>query len=389
MATPLSILLPSVESPINPTPLFHLPLPFDIKEDQAEIDRESVRPILEWQIGPALDRLGSEPRRVWRLYSRLCEGGSQMASVTKNALKSICGVDIDDESAALIVSAYRLTSDDPTTIEDFILDIKGGLNPTRFDLVRDTYRLISKAASNPKQFVKTAKALFNPLGHPRSTELGADKILQEFCTYWASNPSEGVEMIEWEYYYAGISAGFESDERFERMMFGCWPGLEKKEDGSQESKTGDAGRRTDLELARCEVMRDKRKLAGRVKLLEALVNDSRTFRSALDLCLLRHPPPPSPPAQQPLWTRTYLCNIISQMYALVGYTISTTDEDEQLINSLYRRVLKEAGFRGLEVNGKGGAGGGGVMELETSLRNALRRECNFLEYRIVARVAQM
>ncbi|KAI8915290.1 hypothetical protein DFJ77DRAFT_362693 [Powellomyces hirtus] len=393
----LELVLPSTQSPIKPTAEFQLPLPSDYEyllNSGISLDRAAAAPTLRWQICPAFDRIAatSSKRCVLEAYRRLCDASALSAGKSKEQMvidifRDICRVELTLENAKLIVSGYQLDPANPSTAEQLILDLKGGLSPLRLGLVRDVYNLITRTASQPSHFKQTAKALFKPLGHPRvrSGEIGADRLHTQFCTYW--NGREGgkegeegvVELIEWEYYYAGVGASIEGDDFFEKMILGCWPDvINETGDLEDTKKTGTGGRepsKPQLGLAEYQM---KKKVATNIRKLDMLVSESRTFRTALDLCIMRNPPPPAPPAQQPLFSRPYLRFLISEMYELVGCGLTSNDDDEQLLESIYRRVLKESG------NGRGG----GILELEWALRSALRRECNFMEYKIVARVAE-
>ncbi|KAI8817880.1 uncharacterized protein EV422DRAFT_603701 [Fimicolochytrium jonesii] len=123
------------------------------------------------------------------------------------------------------------------------------------------------------------------------------------------------------------------------------------------------------------VLQDKRSVARGVRMLDALVKDSRTLRTALDLCVLRHSPPPTPDlpppppnnrAQNqhaqtsPLWSKPYLHLILSELLSLVSPSPITKAEEDQetVLESLYRRVLKEVGIKGAYPGGAGGVGTG-------------------------------
>lgn len=159
---------------------------------------------------------------------------------------------------------HRSCYPDPSTVENFMLAIKGGLASSRLDIVRDAYRLILTKSGNPKQFLRTAKTLYNPLAHPRvrSGESSTDRILQEFLAYWTSGTVKTldgtVELIEWEYYYAGISQTIERDDSFEKLMLECWPGLLRESAG------------VTIPDGYSVAGKYKRLLASKVKRLEAL-----------------------------------------------------------------------------------------------------------------------
>lgn len=105
---PITILLPSQESPVVPTPPVQLPLP----QNALDVQQAAVAPILLWQISPAIDRVAALSSRkiISELYSGLCAGNEAgpIVNLVQDVLKRICGVDLTDETTALIVSAYDL-----------------------------------------------------------------------------------------------------------------------------------------------------------------------------------------------------------------------------------------------------------------------------------------
>ncbi|KAJ3160428.1 hypothetical protein HDU86_000762 [Geranomyces michiganensis] len=391
MAPTVELVQPSPQSPIKPSGDFILPLPQDYQfllnaEANATASRAAVAPTLRWQISPALDRISAAGSRrcVLELHRLLCSPLQPDTTREQHviaAFKTICGVELGAQNVEMMVTGYQLDSNDPSSVEQLILDIK---------VLRDVYTFITKStAGQPKSFAKIAKTLYNPLGHPRvrSGEIGADRLLNQFCSQWDGGDDGSVELIEWEYYYAGVGSSIDGDEFFEKMIMGCWPGLLAAGGGGGggggaeggEPKSRKSRYMSGLPLGGQADYRAKKKLATSFRKLDALLLEPQTFRTAMDLCIMRNPPPPSPPAQQPLFSRPYVRALIAELYDLVGCRLSPgSDEEEQMFESIYRRVIKEAG-----------PGSKGVQELEWTLRSALRRECNFLEYKIVARTADL
>ncbi|KAJ3182380.1 hypothetical protein HDU87_008544 [Geranomyces variabilis] len=392
MGPTVELVQPSPQSPVKPSGDFILPLPQDYQfllnaEANASASRAAVAPTLRWQISPALDSIAAtgSKRCVQDLHRRLCTPLQPDVTKEQNVIavfKDICRVELGPQNAEMMVTGYQLDADDPSTAEQLILDIKGGLSPLRLELVRDVYNFISKSAVQPQNFTKTAKTLFNPLGHPRvqSGEIGADRLHNQFCSQWDNAADDGsVELIEWEFYYASLGSSIDGDDFFEKMILGCWPGLLSSQNtAGMDLKNRKSTYMSGLQLGQADY-RAKKKLATNFRKLDALLLEPQTFRTAMDLCIMRNPPPPSPPAQQPLFSRPYLRALIAELYDLVGCRLNPgSDEEEQMFESIYRRVIKEAG-----------PGQKGIQELEWTLRSALRRECNFLEYKIVARTADL
>ncbi|KAI9015035.1 hypothetical protein BC832DRAFT_185966 [Gaertneriomyces semiglobifer] len=289
------------------------------------------------------------------------------------------------QDARIITTAYDLDSQDMASIEEFILAAKGGLPAIRLHLARDTYNYIANSCNNTTKFLETARKLFHPSGHPRvqSGETDAGRLLQEFRTYWSgygAKDDENIELIEWEYYFAGVSAGVDSDEWFAKMVQGCWPGMMQVKE-TERRKTLPALKAQGIQPQVAE----KLKLASRIRRLSALVNDPRRFRTGLDVCLIR-----KPSSAESMYSRPFLRDLVSELYSLVGYSSSSTAEEEQIFEGIYRRVLKEAGIQGKDLLSGTPAGRPrqeGVTGLELYLRTALKRECSFLEYMLFAKTA--
>jgi len=135
-------------------------------------------------------------------------------------------------------------------IHRLILRIGGGLSVKRLELVQNTFKmLINNEVTTPSNayiLLKDAKAKFSPNEHPRvkSGELTPEQVLYRFLLFFEPDRPDGViELIEWEYYYAIISAEISQDSFFEKQMVQCWPGLQVYDKYKQTPKLNNKRRR--------------------------------------------------------------------------------------------------------------------------------------------------
>ncbi|KAI8821694.1 uncharacterized protein EV422DRAFT_615039 [Fimicolochytrium jonesii] len=300
---PLPLPLPPLLSPLLFTPdtdsLSPTHAPATPTTTPAQL-RDALAPLLTLQIGPALDRaLGHDPRAVGRLWKGVVDsrvereaGGSggvreRVARGLVESVKRVCGLEILEENAKMIVEAYSLDTgvvDGMDTAEAFILDLKGGLSTTRLTLLHTLHALITShctsqpliqpdtSTSHPdlppppttsqrptKTFLQAAQSLFTPAAHPRvrTGHVSAEQMRAEVFGYWRRGKSRGGSRVgldldgdgknattttninvreeeitpaDWTYshlstpYTSAYSAAHD-DEAFERILVLCWPGL--------------------------------------------------------------------------------------------------------------------------------------------------------------------
>ncbi|KAI9204497.1 uncharacterized protein BJ171DRAFT_599287 [Polychytrium aggregatum] len=264
------------------------------------------------------------------------------------------GIECSSQQIQELVELFGGT-DEGINLNEFIRGLKGGLNSKRLELVHAAWILLDwngQGVSAEQTILTDAKAKFNALDHPRVQigELDADRVLGEFIDYWeADRPDGTIELIEWEYYYTGVSANIDTDAYFERLMSQCWPGMRMPEPHSPVQSTLDVCTR--------------RLMAMHHQKLERLVGSSRTFRSALDLCFYRQ----SIPMDRTL-SRDNLIKILKELYSIAG-----VPADEDSFDSIYKRIKKDLQRTFT------------VSDYEPALRESIRKELRFLEYRIFAR----
>lgn len=109
--------------------------------------------------------------------------------------------------------------------------------------------------------------------------------------------------------------------------------------------------------------KSKRAVAAKVRKLDVIVKDRRTFRDALALAFRR-----TGQMGDHSLEKEELYNVVTEIYRLAGVT---SELDETTFNSIHRRVIRETGTKARTPS-----------EYEAPLRDALGRECRFLEYMI-------
>ncbi|KAJ3268524.1 hypothetical protein HK104_005351, partial [Borealophlyctis nickersoniae] len=229
MSTPT---IPSILTPTSPiTPLSYLPEPPDAEDAFALLQNLNDR------LAAVLD---ADVRKVAALYKALvargvkdededgmgaCEG-----KVLKEVVEVVVGVQMENADVDAVISRYDTTGKGLIPIDKFIYGVKGDLPSKRLHLVQDVYKLLLDSTTRGVVSLKDAKAKYNTLAHPRvqSGELDPDRVLSDFVTYWERGRSDGrIELVEWEYYFAGLSAAIDRDEYFDKVMRQCWPGLKE------------------------------------------------------------------------------------------------------------------------------------------------------------------
>ncbi|RKO93542.1 hypothetical protein BDK51DRAFT_26340 [Blyttiomyces helicus] len=238
-----------------------------------------------------------------------------------------------------------------------IVNFQGGLNPNRLEVVRDSYEMLLNSNWKGCVTLKDAKARYNHLEHPsvRSGELDPDQALADFIEYW---DEDVIDLIEWECYFAGVSSTIDSDAHFEKVMVGCWPGMKDRSFKPWEKLTESAKRELSRTIRKLEFIASSHHSQSK----PATVRDARTFRTALDLCMLRY----QPPQRSPIFTRSYLQTLANELYALAGHSL-----DEETFESIHYRMSRDVP-----------AGASGLGDVEVALRTAMRKELTFMEYRI-------
>ncbi|KAJ3043206.1 hypothetical protein HDV00_005526 [Rhizophlyctis rosea] len=352
-------------SPITPiTPTFNTPSLLSFPAHEERIEAQSAS--LFRKVRDALD--AAAVRSVVDFYRALLEVGEKGADgtvvVDRKGLGGVLGkwdVGGTEQELDAVFEKFQRDEDDSQSlpIGDFVRSIKGSLPPKRLDLVRDVYRSILGSTGRDVVLLKDAKQRYNALAHPRvqSGELDSEKVLFDFIQYWSKDrPNGAIELIEWEVYFSTISANIERDQYFEKLMTQCWPGITP----ATEPPPPKLNPQT------------KRLLTTRIRNLTFLISDPRIFRTCLDLCMLRHPPPPNIP--RPFAYPDYLRLIVGEMFKCVHDNL-----DDDAFNLIQKRMVKELGMNGFAT--------AGMAELEGALRAAMRKELGFLEYQIHAKTA--
>jgi uncharacterized protein YktA (UPF0223 family) len=239
-------------------------------------------------------------------------------------------------------------------IHRFILRIGGGLSVKRLELVQNTFKMLINDDSPNNAFIllKDAKAKFSPNEHPRvkSGELTPEQVLYRFLFFFESDRPDGViELIEWEYYYATISAEISQDSFFEKQMVQCWPGLQLYDKYSTTPKLNSKRRR---------------EIAEQLNIMNYVTNNYRVFRDLLDIAFIEC-------NQDGLHhlEKNEVYEILRHFYQLIHQPF-----DETIFDELWIRIYRE-----LEDVVT-------ISDYEEQLYNAIKKEITYMEYEIFAHV---
>ncbi|KAI8926546.1 hypothetical protein BC831DRAFT_549816 [Entophlyctis helioformis] len=232
-------------------------------------------------------------------------------------------------------------------IVEFITSLNGGLPTRRVAVVTQSF----KQMMQPKRATinyKDALSRYVVEEHPKvlSGDATPAAISTEFSAYWTRDRPDGdINLIEWLFYFAGMSTNIDTDADFETFMFKCW------------------GVKPQAQSNALNTFKVKRAKAALYRQMEYILNDPRLFRSALDLCIMRNPV-----QDDNVGSRDYLQYLLSDMYLLFGHQL-----DDSTFQAIFRNVAKE--IQNLRT----------VTEMEDLLRGALQKELTFMEYCLYAK----
>lgn len=270
------------------------------------------------------------------------------------------GLEIENNSIeefSSLISLFKSSKYDTINIYEFIRGLKGGLNTKRLELVKQIWIKLDKSKSGIIH-LKDARAKFNAMQHPRVKlgELDADKVLREFIEYWDyCQRNDGIiELIEWEYYFAGVSANIDTDTYFEKMITQCWPGLINTERNHPISTTS------------IFTPKFKRNLSKKLRKLESLIYDSQRFRTTLDFIFYKLLISNDKPMN-----KKNLFLIVNEIFSFVEL-----DLDEESFENIFKRCFKDI-ERCNHLN-----------QWDQFLKLSIKKELGFLEYQVYVRTAK-
>jgi len=242
-------------------------------------------------------------------------------------------------------------------IHRFILRIGGGLSVKRLELVQNTFKMLINndvtTPSNAYILLKDAKAKFSPNEHPRvkSGELTPEQVLYRFLLFFEPDRPDGViELIEWESYYATISAEISQDSFFEKQMVQCWPGLQVYDKYKQTPKINNKRRR---------------EVAEQLNIMNYVTNNCRVFRDLLDIAFIEC----NQDGMHHL-EKNELYEILRHFYQLIQQPF-----DESIFDEIWVRIYKD--LEDIVT----------ISDYEEQLYNAIKKEITYMEYEIFVHVA--
>lgn len=243
-------------------------------------------------------------------------------------------------------------------IHRLILRIGGGLSVKRLELVQNTFKMLINndivSPNNAYILLKDAKAKFSPNEHPRvkSGELTPEQVLYRFLYFFESDRPDGViELIEWEYYYATVSAEISQDSFFEKQMIQCWPGLQAYGKYNTTPKLNNKRRR---------------EIAEQLNIMNYVTNNFRVFRDLLDIAFIEC----NQDGMHHL-EKNEVYEILRHFYLLIHQPF-----DESIFDELWIRIYKE-----LEDVVT-------LSDYEEQLYNAIKKEITYMEYEIFVHVTE-
>lgn len=135
------------------------------------------------------------------------------------------GVVLSSKEQKQLVSCFDKNGDGFVDINEFLVRLRGNLAGRRLDITRQAFAKFDRDGSG-RINVEDLRGVYDVSKHPKveSGEMTEDEALVLFLKTFddQSNPDGIVSQTEFESYYAGVSAGIDSDDYFELMMHNSW-----------------------------------------------------------------------------------------------------------------------------------------------------------------------
>ncbi|KAL2917064.1 hypothetical protein HK105_203496 [Polyrhizophydium stewartii] len=231
-------------------------------------------------------------------------------------------------------------------IVEFITSLNGGLPSRRQGLVTQSFKQLISKPGGATINLRDVQAKFDANEHPRvrAGETTAQSVRRVFVDYWTRDRPDGeIRLVEWLFYFAGVSSSMESDAEFEQFMSRCWDARVQVVPAIPPSKV-------------------RRTRATMLRRIDYVVKHPNLLRSLLDLCIMRNP------IAESVGSRDYLHYLLTDMFGLIGARL-----EEDTFQAVHKALSSEV--ESLRT----------VTDMEDVLRAALEKELQFLEYRVVAR----
>lgn len=135
-----------------------------------------------------------------------------------------CGCNLTKEETNCLLSHFDTDNDGCVNFDEFLVGIRGQLNPVRADCVAQAF---AKFDIDNSGCITAAdlKAVYNVSSHPRviSGEITEDEAFLEFLANFGDRNNDGtITRSEWNDYNAAVSASVDQDDYFVALLRKAW-----------------------------------------------------------------------------------------------------------------------------------------------------------------------
>lgn len=135
-----------------------------------------------------------------------------------------CGCKLTKQETDCLLSHYDTDKDGNVNFDEFLVMIRGRLNPTRQAVVDAAF---CKFDSDGSGCVTAAdlRCVYSCNAHPKviSGEITEDEAFLEFLANFGDKNNDGkITKTEWNDYYSAVSSSIENDDHFVMLMTQAW-----------------------------------------------------------------------------------------------------------------------------------------------------------------------
>eukprot|EP01062_Namystynia_karyoxenos_P074518 TRINITY_DN71446_c0_g1_i1.p1 TRINITY_DN71446_c0_g1~~TRINITY_DN71446_c0_g1_i1.p1 ORF type:complete len:458 (+),score=147.89 TRINITY_DN71446_c0_g1_i1:103-1476(+) len=165
-------------------------------------------------------------RALSRAFRVMDDDGDQTLSPDelRNGLAEY-GIQLSDAEIARLVTMFDRDRDGRIGITEFLTALRGGISAKRRAYVQRAFQIFDQNGDG-RLTLDEIRARFRAAGHPLVVqgERSEEEVLNDFVASFddATNPDGIISKQEFEQYYAGVSAGIDSDEYFIALLKQTW-----------------------------------------------------------------------------------------------------------------------------------------------------------------------
>ncbi|CAD8135108.1 unnamed protein product [Paramecium octaurelia] len=183
--------------------------------------------ILLKRVRDALNARGTKTIRSLGICFRCLDSYDGNRKLDKNELKvglAENGVQLSWNEIDILFAAMDRDRSGTIDFDEFLVAIRGQLNPTRKAIVDQAFKRFDKTGDG-KITVDDIRGVYNTKLHPKvkNGQMSENQVLDEFLVNFGDVDRNGqLSYQEWLDYYAAVSASVDNDEHFVLLMKMAW-----------------------------------------------------------------------------------------------------------------------------------------------------------------------